>query len=164
MSIIRRLLKTVRKKNKCKHDMVSEFFDMAAYQRVVTTHGENKEIFDLLQLGIFHSKTSMRDQTHENQTGLHDLPENLELVGLQPRAEYRRHFHKNSSALIYIIAGSGMFHYGNRDIEYQSGMRVIIPAGTLHGFTTQSRTFFLSIQTPPIIHPVHGEIDIHYPE
>jgi hypothetical protein len=47
-------------------------------------------------------------------------------------------------------------------IEYQPGIRIDIPAGVIHGFKTKTPTLFLSIQSPPIINPENGAIDLLY--
>ncbi|MBN9412757.1 MAG: cupin domain-containing protein [Candidatus Paracaedimonas acanthamoebae] len=120
-------------------------FNGIPHQRITS----KKEIFDLYQLGIFSSS----DQK---------IAENLELVELQPNANYRPHYHKNSTATIYIILGSGEFILNEKHIIYNPGKRILIPAGIMHGFQTKTRTLFLSIQSPPIIDPQNKHIDIHY--
>ena len=105
------------------------------------------EIFDLYQCGLF-------------KNGLID--ENVELVELQPQSIYSPHFHKKSSATVYIITGTGTFQLADNAIKYKPGVRIDIPAGALHGFKTKTPTLFLSIQSPPIMNPENGEIDLHY--
>lgn len=126
--------------------MTYEIFKSIPHQRVVTKHA-NTEIFDLYQCGIFNNNS---------------LEENVELVELQPQSEYSPHYHKKSSAVAYVISGTGLFQLTNDLIEYKPGMRITIPAGVVHGFKTKTRTLFLSIQSPPIINPENGEIDLHY--
>ncbi|WP_032112535.1 cupin domain-containing protein [Candidatus Paracaedibacter symbiosus] len=131
------------------------------YRRVTSknTYGK-EEIFDLYQLGIFSSASGVNLLASAGR-GQETL-ENLELVELQPQAEYRPHYHKNSSAVIYIILGSGTFMLGEKNIEYNANKRIVIPAGVVHGFHTQTRTLFLSIQSPPILNPKSEHIDIYY--
>ncbi|VVC75838.1 hypothetical protein AQUSIP_11350 [Aquicella siphonis] len=143
---------------------VIELINELPYQRIVTTRCKREEIFDLYQLGLFHCGNDQHNGTIVQAHAQYNQTEIMELVGLQPHAQYSRHYHKNSAAVIYIISGLGTFLCGDALIRYHPGMRMTIPAGMLHGFNTQSRTFFLSIQTPPIIHPESGEIDLHYPE
>ena len=98
-----------------------------------------------------------------NKNESHDsLEENLEIVELQRESTYKPHYHKHSSAVIYIILGEGTFILGDDTINYYPGKRVLIPAGTLHGFNTKTRTLFLSIQSPPILSQTNDDIDIHY--
>lgn len=127
--------------------MTHEIFKLLPHQRVISKHANNEEIFDLYPCGLFKNNLLM---------------ENIELVELQPHSQYRPHYHKNSSAVIYIISGTGMLLLSNSLIEYKQETRFTIPAGMTHGFQTKTRTLFLSIQSPPIIHPVNGHIDLHY--
>lgn len=128
-----------------------EILKSIPHKRVSYEHADNIEIFDLYQLGHFaidNAKTP--------------VIENLELVELQPKSSYQAHYHKESLAIIYIILGQGKFKLGQHNIDYRPGMRIEIPAGTLHGFHTMERTLFLSIQSPPIIDAESQEIDIHF--
>ena len=127
--------------------MTYEIFKSIPHQRVVSRQANTDEIFDLYQCGIFNNNS---------------LEENIELVELQPQSEYRPHYHKNSTAVVYIISGTGLFRLADKLIEYQPGLRMVISAGVLHGFKTQTPTLFLSIQSPPIIDPENGQIDLHY--
>ncbi len=124
-----------------------DIFKSIPHQRVVSKHGATEEIFDIYPCGLFQSPNH-----HEN----------VELVALQPQAQYLPHFHQQSAAVLYIISGSGILQLAHQHIKYQPGMRITIPAGFVHGFKTSTRTLFLSIQSPPIIHPENGEIDLHY--
>lgn len=135
-------------------------FKAIPHRRVTSknTYGK-EEIFDLYQLGIFSaSDVNSLASAKKSQKEL----ENLELVELQPKAEYRPHYHKNSSAIIYIILGSGTFMLDEKSIEYNAHKRIFIPAGAMHGFHTHTRTLFLSIQSPPILNPENEHIDIYY--
>lgn len=123
-----------------------EIFKSIHHQRIVSKiHDE--EIFDLYQCGIFNNNCT---------------EENVELVELQPLSEYRPHFHKKSSAVVYVISGTGFFQLAENSIAYKPGIRIDIPAGVIHGFKTNTPTLFLSIQSPPIINPDNGDIDLHY--
>ncbi|OGT45139.1 MAG: hypothetical protein A3E83_07630 [Gammaproteobacteria bacterium RIFCSPHIGHO2_12_FULL_41_20] len=124
-----------------------EIFKSIPHQRVVSKQAQAEEIFDLYQCGIFKNRS---------------FEENIELVELRPESEYSPHFHKKSSAVVYVISGTGLFQLGENLIEYQPGIRIDIAAGVLHGFKTKTPTLFLSIQSPPIINPENGEIDLHY--
>src|SRR5579862_288693 len=127
--------------------MPYDIFNLIPHQRVVNNENNHEEIFDLYQCGIFKNDS---------------FEENIELVELQANAKYRAHYHQQSSAVIYIIAGIGVMRLAKEQIEYKPGMRIDIPAGVIHGFKTESRTLFLSLQSPPIINPENREIDLHY--
>lgn len=129
-------------------------FKSIPHRRVVSKNVSSEEIFDLYQLGIFAAPSAC-------QQG-HEIQENIELVELKSKATYRPHYHKDSTAVIYIVSGSGTFLLGDSCIGYQAGKRIVIPAGFLHGFNTDTPTLFLSIQSPPIINSVTGQIDLHY--
>jgi quercetin dioxygenase-like cupin family protein len=132
-------------------------FKSIPHRRVVSENAGTQEFFDLYQLGTF-TAPSFCQPNSEEQT----IQENVELVELQPQAEYRPHYHKNSTAVIFIISGSGTFLLGEERMDYQAGKRIVIPAGYMHGFNTHTPTLFLSIQSPPIINSVTGQIDLHY--
>ena len=127
--------------------MTYEIFKSIPHQRVVSKRANVEEIFDLYQCGIFNNSS---------------LEENVELVELQSQSEYSPHTHKKSSAVVYVISGAGLFQLAENIIEYKPGIRIDIPAGVLHGFKTKTPTLFISIQSPPIINPENGEIDLHY--
>lgn len=127
--------------------MIYEIFKLIPHQRIISKQEQAEEIFDLYQCGIFKNRS---------------YEENVELVELRPESEYRLHFHKKSSAVVYVISGTGLFQLAENLIEYHPGIRIDIPAEVLHGFKTKTPTLFLSIQSPPIINPENGEIDLHY--
>jgi quercetin dioxygenase-like cupin family protein len=120
------------------------------------------EIFDLYQLGIFSAPNSLLAHLSKPLSSGKVIQEILELVELQPQAKYQAHYHKKSVAIIYIVSGSGLFQLGNKRLPYKAGKRIEIPAGTPHGFNTDTRTLFLSIQSPPILNPDSKHIDIYY--
>jgi quercetin dioxygenase-like cupin family protein len=127
--------------------MTHEIFKSIPHQRIVSKRDNVEEIFDLYQCGIFDNNSQ---------------DEIVELVELQPQSEYIPHYHKNSSAIVYIISGTGLMQLKDNLIEYKPGTRISIPAGVMHGFKTTTRTLFLSIQSPPIINSQTGQIDLHY--
>lgn len=156
-AFIKRLVKMLTQRSRVTSYAI---FKLIPHRRVVSQHRGNEEIFDLYPLGIFTASTSLLDPHVKASSS--EVQENIELVELQPKAEYRLHYHKNSSAIIYIVAGCGTFLLGNEAIAYQAGKRIVIPAGFRHGFSTATATLFLSIQSPPIIDPTTGQIDLHY--
>jgi len=132
------------------------------HQRVVTKNNDQDEIFDLYKLGIFTAKNSFLTNLCTVETIEKEIVETVELVEFQAEFKYKPHYHKKSSAIIYIILGSGVLHLGETCLPYKAGTRVKIPAGTLHGFNTTTRTLFLSIQSPPILNAVTGYLDLYY--
>jgi len=129
------------------HGMTHEILKTIPHERVIMKQGSIEEIFDLYLCGVFKNNS---------------LEENIELVELPAQSSYRPHYHKKSAAVIYVITGTGHLQLDDRCIEYNSGTRVAIPAGVLHGFKTITSTLFLSIQSPSIIDPVSGQIDLYY--
>lgn len=125
-----------------------------AYQKIATNHGDH---FNLLKLGLF----PVPKEGVQNGNADHSV-ENLELVMIKAGSNGRRHYHKSSNAVVYIVSGRGKLLVGNEAIEYQPNMKISIPSSTLHGFSTDTETVFLSIQKPHIIDPETGAIDIHY--
>jgi len=128
------------------------------FQRVI---GNKNEIFDVYHLGSFLAPDSLlKEFSGYNQNN--DIYENMELVEIQENFNYKPHYHKKSSAIIYIILGGGQFILGSKAIDYCKGTRIKVPAGEIHGFNTKEKTIFLSIQTPSIVDQITGEIDIFY--
>lgn len=127
--------------------MLYDIFKTIPHKRVTSSELNAPEVFDLYQCGIFNHKQSQK---------------NIELVELYPKIRYRSHYHKNSSAVIYIITGQGYFVLGHQQHAYSNGSCFDVPAKKLHGFHTQTHTLFLSIQSPPIIDPLDGSIDLYY--
>lgn len=132
------------------------------HRRVIDKNIRAEEIFDLYQLGVFAAPDSFLAKFSGKPSEV--MREIVELVELQPQTEYRPHYHKNSAAIIYIAMGSGIFQLDQTLMPYHAGERILIPAGVLHGFITETRTLFLSIQTPPILNPETNFVDLHYAE
>jgi len=125
-----------------------------ASEKVVTCYGDQ---FNLLKLGLF---PAAKEGDRDGDAG-HSL-ENIELVMIRAGSNSRRHYHRHSDAVIYIVNGRGRLQLGAESVEYEPHMKIAIPSNTLHGFATETETVFLSIQSPHIIDPVTGEVDIHY--
>lgn len=132
------------------------------HRRVIDKNIRADEIFDLYQLGVFAASDSLLAQFSGDPAEA--VQEIVELVELQPQAEYRPHYHKKSAAIIYIVMGIGIFQLDQTQMPYHAGERILIPAGVLHGFITKTRTLFLSIQTPPILNPETNFVDLYYAE
>lgn len=113
------------------------------------------EVFNLYQLGLYQAEHSLFNVAGSCQ-------EIVELVELEPAATYKSHYHEKSEAIIYIVSGKGVFILGEEEIAYDGSLRVSIPNKILHGFKTETRTLFLSIQSPPILNYETNEVDIHY--
>ena len=127
-----------------------------ASQKVLTAHGDR---FNLLKLGLYPAPKEGAPDSETNHSF-----ENIELVMIQARSNSRRHYHKHSDAVVYIVSGQGKLLLGSEAIDYEPNMKIAIPQRTMHGFATDTETVFLSIQNPHIIDPVTGQIDIHYEE
>lgn len=125
-----------------------------ASQKIVTDVGDR---FNLLKLGLYPAPKE-DDQSGESAHSF----ENIELVMIKARSNSRRHFHKHSDAVVYIVSGRGKLLLGDEAIAYQPNMKIAIPQRTMHGFATDTKTVFLSIQNPHIIDPLTGKVDIHY--
>jgi quercetin dioxygenase-like cupin family protein len=61
-----------------------------------------------------------------------------------------------------MVLGEGILILDQEKIPYQPGKRFDIPAKKLHGFITQTKTLFLSIQSPPIYNRETQTVDLHY--
>jgi mannose-6-phosphate isomerase-like protein (cupin superfamily) len=71
-----------------------------------------------------------------------------------------KHFHADANEIQYVIAGSGSFWLGDRQVEVKPGDLVVIPKGTVHAGSkaTSGRFRVLAIKLPPQrpddVHPV----------
>ena len=158
LNLVSRLIHTIQS---CfERDTSASFlFKSIPHQRVVSKNVRAAEVIDLYSLGLFKVQHSHLAQC---VAGTSEIVENIELVALQPQSEYKPHYHKYSAAVIYIVQGSGTFRLGDTVSDYYPGKHISIPAGVLHGFNTQTPTLFLSIQSPPILNPENGEVDLYY--
>ena len=127
--------------------MTHTIFKNLAHQKIIKKVDNTNEVFHLYSCGIFNNGTK---------------EENIEFVELTPKSEYKKHYHKQSSAVIYMLYGTGLFYLDNETISYKPEMRINIPRGVLHGFKTDTATLFLSIQSPPIINNETQDIDLFY--
>lgn len=144
-------------------DNIKLKFKESSFQRVCSNASGAQEIFDIYHLGLFAAPHSFLSNLTRKPIETDSITfEKLELVELQPEAYYQPHFHKKSAAIIYIFSGIGTFILGNQYIAYDTYQRIIIPMGMMHGFKTQTRTLFLSIQSPPIIDSDTQQIDLYY--
>jgi quercetin dioxygenase-like cupin family protein len=85
-----------------------------------------------------------------------------ELVELQAGQLYPPHIHHHSTAELYFIQGEGTLALDTVAQTYAPGKNVTVQKGVAHGFYASTQTLFLSIQTPPIIDPQTGKIDLEY--
>jgi mannose-6-phosphate isomerase-like protein (cupin superfamily) len=120
------------------------------------------ERFDIVRLGAFQVEQSFLNHLIDIWQPGQPIEEIIELVALQPNTRYRPHYHENSSALIYMISGEGVLILDENIVPYQPGQRLDIPAKAMHGFLTNTRTLFLSIQSPPILNHETKHVDLHY--
>lgn len=137
-----------------------EILHKIPHEHIQNEHVRTDERFDVFKLGIYRVSHSVLDFITGDKSG--DVDEIVELVELQPHSFYKPHYHKESSAIIYMIFGEGDFILGINEMPYAPGVRLDIPKDTPHGFKTRSETFFLSIQTPPIRNDQTGEVDLYY--
>lgn len=131
------------------------------YEKIVGDQGKtenpSQEVFEIHCLGIFKGPGVSLIQSKDL-----DALEIVELVLLKPKTLYRPHYHKKSTAIIYIIWGRGVFLQDDQKEPYDKEHRFVIPAGLKHGFQTTTETLFLSIQTPPILNRETEELDLYY--
>lgn len=132
------------------------------YKEVRGQQDSKNAIYKLIHLGNFSVSENSCFIKQTDEAEVKEIVENVEIVQLNGKTEYKPHLHKNSSAIIYISFGSGVFLLGEKSIQYKRGDRIFIPSGLPHGFITDEHTLFLSIQSPPIINPSSGEIDLYY--
>lgn len=85
------------------------------------------------------------------------------LVTLTPEGQYPQHVHKDSDARFIIISGEATLLLGKAKRKLHPGDIIDIPKGTPHGFETivGQNLVFISIQSPPIMNRVTGELDLH---
>lgn len=130
---------------KCPHEILKGI----PHEHIQSEYVKSDERFDVFKLGVF-------------EAGNDSIKEIVELVELQPNAIYRPHYHENSYATIYMVLGEGFFILGENKIAYRPGLKFDIPAKIAHGFLTETKTLFLSIQSPPIRNRETGKVDLHY--
>lgn len=161
--------------------LLSAAFSRLPYRRVVVPSASSaatatdrlpavSEVFDLWQLGVFPVNQFVGGALCNAAAAASSMSvdaasateETLELVQLQPNSMYQPHSHTHAAAVVWIISGTGDLLLGGQRLPYKAHQRFILPNGVPHGFHTQEATFFLSIQSPPIIDKNTGSIDIHY--
>lgn len=141
---------------------VHEILGHIPHEHIQSQYVRADERFDVFKLGIFKVAKSFLSGVVGSVTNDQHVDEIVELVELQPNAKYRPHYHKESSAVIYMVLGEGVFVLGEDEVPYCPGQRLDISAKVPHGFLTKTRTLFLSIQSPPIRNRETGEVDLHY--
>lgn len=130
------------------------------HEQIHSEYVKSDERFDVFKLGVFKVKESIVNFIALDK--IEQADEIVELVRLQPKSRYRPHYHQKSSAILYMVFGEGIFICGEKELNYQPGMRLDLPEKTPHGFLTHSETLFLSIQAPPILNRQTGVVDLHY--
>src|SRR3989344_8082873 len=75
----------------------------------------------------------------------------IEFVSLLPDTSFKLHVHDNTDSWLYILEGSGVITLNDMRCQYEIGDVYDIPRGTPHGFETEERTIFLSIQSSKVI-------------
>lgn len=84
----------------------------------------------------------------------------LDYIEILPEKVSEVHIHRDSDAIIFVIAGEAKIVLDDESFYLSAGMRVVIPKGVAHGFsTTENRLQFVSIQIPPIQDNSTGRFD-----
>ncbi len=141
---------------------IHEILHKIPHEQIQSKCLKTDERFDVFKLGVFNVTQSILDFI--SGRSIKQADEVVELVKLQPKSQYRLHYHQKSSAVLYMILGEGVFILGENEIPYKPEMRLDLPEKTPHGFLTDTETLFLSIQTPSILNRQTGEVDLHYVE
>jgi mannose-6-phosphate isomerase-like protein (cupin superfamily) len=71
-----------------------------------------------------------------------------------------KHYHADANEIQFILAGTGTEWLGDKQVQLQPGMMIVIPAGTTHfGLvdTSGGKMRFVSIKTPP-----QAPTDVHF--
>lgn len=140
---------------------VYDILSSMPYEKIVGDQGASEslsqEVFEIHCLGLF--KGPGVSLIHSKDSNALEI---VELVLLKPKTIYRPHYHKKSTAVIYIIWGRGVFLQDAESKPYDKEHRFVVPPGLKHGFQTTTETLFLSIQTPPILNRETAELDLYY--
>jgi mannose-6-phosphate isomerase-like protein (cupin superfamily) len=67
-----------------------------------------------------------------------------------------------SRGYFYFATGTGIITLKDKAFRYQAGDQFNIAPGLLHGFSTETKTVFLSINDPPILDEETGKVDIDF--
>ena len=69
-----------------------------------------------------------------------------------------KHYHADANEIQIVLEGSGTEWLGDKQVALKPGTMLVIPAGTPHAGTTDSRLKIVAIKTPPQaatdVHPV----------
>jgi mannose-6-phosphate isomerase-like protein (cupin superfamily) len=85
----------------------------------------------------------------------------VEFVKIFVGQEYKEHYHEHVDGKFYFLEGKGNIVINGNKIPYKNGSSFIVPKGMSHGFEVEEETFFISIQSQPILND-NGFIDLKY--
>ena len=85
----------------------------------------------------------------------------VEFVRIFEGKEYKQHYHENVDGKFYFLEGKGKIIINDKELEYKKGSTLVVPRKMRHGFIVEEETFFLSIQSQPILNE-KGDIDLKY--
>jgi mannose-6-phosphate isomerase-like protein (cupin superfamily) len=85
----------------------------------------------------------------------------VEFVRIFKGEEYKEHFHEHVDGKFYFLEGKGNIVINGNKIPYKNGSSFVVPKGMSHGFEVEEETFFISIQSQPILND-NGFIDLKY--
>ena len=81
----------------------------------------------------------------------------IELLGAN---YYKEHVHDYSNADFYFLKGDSSIISNGNKLHFNHHEKVHISAGTSHGFNVKEKTYFLSVQSPPIYNSEKDQYDI----
>jgi mannose-6-phosphate isomerase-like protein (cupin superfamily) len=90
----------------------------------------------------------------------------VSLVKISRPGAYPQHVHKNSDAVFLIVSGTATLCSGRARIPVRPNDVVEVPRNLAHGFDLEEgkELVWVSIQSPPILDPETGDVDLHHVE
>ncbi len=104
---------------------------------------KHTEILNNLELGIFNGQA-------------------LSIVLLEKGVDRPPHIHDTSKAEFYFIEGKGVVVLEDKEIPFEKGTSMTIPAGAAHGFKTEEDSIMFSIQDNGGILKSDKSVDFRY--
>ncbi len=86
----------------------------------------------------------------------------IELIHLKKNVTIRRHRHRHTASVFYVIYGSGEIGIGKRTVSYSAGNQFKVPRMVFHAIQPKEETLFIVMETPPIENPATGKVDMLY--
>ncbi|NOZ83025.1 MAG: cupin domain-containing protein [Euryarchaeota archaeon] len=96
--------------------------------------------------------SKVRELIHPLHTGESRL--SVAIARLEEGCAARKHLHRESEEVYYIISGSGVVHVGGESSQVEAGDAVLIPANTPHFAVNTGRgeLVILCASSPPYSH------------